>query len=70
MDDGMRTRLSAGARVTYDGQEWEIAELTPPSVLLAGPAGRLRRVSISHLLAAPGTRVGDRPGRSRPRTRG
>jgi transposase InsO family protein len=59
MDDGMRTRLSAGACVTYDGQEWDIAELTPPSVLLAGPAGRLRRVSISHLLAAPGTRVGD-----------
>ena len=54
MDDSMRPRLSAGARVTYDGQEWEIAELTPPSVLLAGPAGGLRRVSISHLLAVSG----------------
>jgi hypothetical protein len=24
MDDGMRTQLSSGAHVTYDGQEWEI----------------------------------------------
>lgn len=59
MDDGTRSQLSAGARVTYDGQAWDVAELTPPSVLLAGPAGGLRRVSISHLLAAPGTRIGD-----------
>jgi transposase InsO family protein len=65
MDDGMRTRLSAGARVAYDGQGWEVAELAPPSVLLAGPAGGLRRVSISHLLAAPGTRVGDACGAER-----
>jgi len=65
MDDGTRTQLSAGARVTYDGQAWDIAELTPPGVLLAGPAGRLRRVSISHLLAAPGTRVGDSSGTER-----
>ena len=66
MDDGMRPRLSAGARVTYDGQGWVVAELTPPSVLLAGPAGGLRRVSISHLLAAPGTRIGDSSGAERP----
>jgi transposase InsO family protein len=58
VDDGVRAQLSAAARVTYDGQSWDVAELTPPSVLLAGPAGGLRRVSISHLLAAPGTRVG------------
>jgi transposase InsO family protein len=61
----MRAQLSAGARVTYDGQSWDVAELAPPSVLLAGPAGRLRRVSISHLLAAPGTRVGDACGAER-----
>ena len=66
MDDGMRTRLSAGARVTYDGQAWEVAELAPPSVLLASSAGGLRRVSISHLLAAPGTRIGDTSGAERP----
>jgi hypothetical protein len=66
MDDGTRSQLSAGARVTYDGQGWEVAELTPPSVLLAGPAGGLRRVSISHLLAAPGTRIGDASGAERP----
>jgi hypothetical protein len=41
MDDSMRLQLSAGARVTYDGQAWEVAKLTPPSVLLAGPAGGL-----------------------------
>jgi len=29
--------------------------------LLAGPAGGLRRVSISHLLTAPGTRVSESP---------
>ena len=46
-------------RLTYDGQWWEVAELAPPSVLLASPAGELRRVSISHLLAVPGTRIGD-----------
>lgn len=68
MDDSMRPRLSAGARVTCDGQGWEVAELTPPSVLLPGPAGGLRRVSISHLLAAPAS--GALPGRSGPRTRG
>ena len=66
MDDSTRAQLSAGARVTYDGQGWEVAELTPPSVLLAGPAGGLRRVSISHLLAAPGTRIGDTSGAERP----
>src|ERR1019366_8875628 len=65
MDDGMRVQLSAGARVAYDGQVWDVAELAPPSVLLAGPAGGLRRVSISHLLAAPGTRVGDACGAER-----
>jgi len=66
VDDGKRSQLSAGARVTYDGQAWEVAELAPPSVLLAGPAGTLRRVSISHLLAAPGTRIGDSSGAERP----
>src|SRR5438552_17461736 len=59
VDKGMRAALSPGAGVIYDGQRWEVAELTPPSVLLAGPAGELRRVSISHLLAAPGTRVSE-----------
>ena len=34
-----RTQLSAGTCVTYDGQGWEVAELTPPSVLLRPPAG-------------------------------
>jgi transposase InsO family protein len=53
----MRAALSAGASVVYDGQAWEVAELSPPGVLLAGASGELRRVSISHLLAAPGTRV-------------
>jgi transposase InsO family protein len=66
MDDSMRLPLSAGARVTYDGQAWEVAELAPPSVLLASPAGRLRRVSIGHLLAAPGTRIGGTSGAERP----
>src|ERR1035438_10345236 len=66
MDDSTRSQLSAGARVTYDGQAWEVAELTPPSVLLASPAGGLRRVSISHLLAAPGTRIGGSSGAERP----
>lgn len=61
----MHTRLSAGARVTYDGQAWEVAELAPPGVLLAGAAGELRRVSISHLLAVPGTRIGDASGAER-----
>lgn len=65
MDDGGRAHLSAGTRVAYDGQVWDVAELAPPSVLLAGPAGVLRRVSISHLLAAPGTRVGDACGAER-----
>ena len=65
MGDGMRAQLSAGARVAYDGQVWEVAELSPPSALLAGPGGGLRRVSISHLLAAPGTRIGDASGAER-----
>jgi hypothetical protein len=57
VDEGTRAALSPGGGVVYDGQQWEVAGLTPPGVLLAGPAGELRRVSISHLLAAPGTRV-------------
>ena len=57
--------LGAGTRVLYDGQAWEVAELTPPSVLLAA-AGGLRRVSISHLLAAAGTRIGGTPAAARP----
>jgi len=60
MDDSTRAALSAGARVAYDGQRWEIAELSPPSVLLSGPAGELRRVSISHLVAS-GSAVITRP---------
>src|SRR5207302_9304198 len=59
VDEGMRAALSAGASVVYDGRAWEVAELTPPSVLLAGSAGELRRVNISHLLAAPVTRVSE-----------
>ncbi|HUY44207.1 MAG TPA: hypothetical protein VMV92_00555 [Streptosporangiaceae bacterium] len=58
MGDAARTPLGAGARVLYDGQWWEVAELAPPGVLLAA-AGELRRVSISHLLAAAGTRLGE-----------
>ncbi|MGH3248526.1 MAG: helix-turn-helix domain-containing protein, partial [Trebonia sp.] len=58
MDESVRAALSAGARVLYDGQWWEVAELAPPSVLLAA-AGALRRVSVSHLLAAEGTRLGE-----------
>ncbi len=49
MNEGRRAAVNAGASVVYDGQRWEVAELTPPSVLLAGAAGELRRVSISHL---------------------
>jgi hypothetical protein len=70
MDDRTRAALSAGARVAYDGQRWEIAELSPPSVLLAGPAGELRRVTISHL-AAVGSAVITRPAaEATARTRG
>jgi hypothetical protein len=61
VDDSTRAALSAGAHVAYDGQRWEIAELSPPSVLLSGPAGELRRVTISHL-AAVGSAVITRPG--------
>ena len=58
MDDPARFALHAGASVVYDGQAWDVAELAPPGVLLERP-GELRRVSIGHLLAAPGTRLGD-----------
>lgn len=58
MDESVRAALGAGTRVLYDGQWWEVAELAPPSVLLAA-AGTVRRVSISHLLAAEGTRLGE-----------
>jgi transposase InsO family protein len=63
VDEGMRASLSAGVSVVYDGQAWEVAELSPPGVLLAGASGELRRVSVSHLLAAPGTRVSGIRGR-------
>jgi transposase InsO family protein len=58
VDESVRAALSAGTTVLYDGQWWEVAELAPPSVLLAA-AGALRRVSVSHLLAAEGTRLGE-----------
>ena len=58
MNEAVQAALGAGTRVLYDGQWWEVAGLIPPSVLLA-TAAELRRVSISHLLAAPGTRIGE-----------
>ncbi len=58
MDDLARFPLHAGANVVYDGQTWDVAELAPPGLLLERP-GELRRVSISHLLSAPGMRLGD-----------
>ena len=58
MDDLARFPLHAGASVVYDGQTWDVAELAPPGLLLERP-GELRRVSISHLLSAPGMRLGD-----------
>jgi transposase InsO family protein len=58
VDESVRAALGAGTTVLYDGQLWEVAELAPPSVLLAA-AGTLRRVSVSHLLAAEGTRLGE-----------
>src|SRR5260221_3359270 len=39
MDDSTRSQLSAGARVTYDGQGWEVAELAPARLLVARASG-------------------------------
>jgi hypothetical protein len=58
VDESMRAAPGAGTTVLYDGLWWEVAELAPPSVLLAA-AGTLRRVSVSHLLAAEGIRLGE-----------
>jgi Helix-turn-helix domain/Bacterial regulatory helix-turn-helix protein, lysR family len=58
VDERAGLPLHAGSSVVYDGQAWDVAELAPPGVLLERP-GELRRVSIGHLLAAPGTRLGD-----------
>jgi transposase InsO family protein len=57
VDDNAHATLAAGTSLVYEGQRWEVAELTPPSVLLSGATGELRRVSIGHLLAAPGAQL-------------
>ncbi len=57
MPDGLRAELGIGTRLAYDGQMWQVADLTPPSLLLAAAAGDLRRVGVSHLLADPSTRL-------------
>ncbi len=46
--------LRVGGRVWYDGQGWEVAELTGTSARLVAD-GRLRTVSITSLAAAPQT---------------
>lgn len=57
MRDDLLAALRVGTRLAYDGQMWQVAELTPPSLLLAGAAGSLRRVGAGHLLADPSTRL-------------
>jgi hypothetical protein len=39
VDESVRAALGAGSSVFYDGQWWEVAELAPPSVLLAALPG-------------------------------
>lgn len=56
---GPRAALTAGTRLCYDGQLWEVAELAVPNVLLRDAAGGIRQVGIGHLLACPGTRLID-----------
>ena len=57
MDESVRAALGAGTTVVYDGQWWEVAELDAAQRPAVRRLRALRRVSVSHLLAAPGTRA-------------
>jgi hypothetical protein len=39
VSETLRSLLAVGARLVYDGQWWQVAELDGPHVLLASPAG-------------------------------
>jgi hypothetical protein len=57
---GGQVGLAVGTRLTYDGRVWEVAEVSPPHLLLADALGGLRQVGLGHLLAHPGTRAAGR----------
>jgi transposase InsO family protein len=55
--NGWRVALRVGLRIDYDGSIWEVADIQPPGVLLAGRGGAmLRQVSIGHLLSSASAR--------------
>lgn len=62
MSDDLRALLAVGTRLAHDGQWWQVSELDGPHILLASPAGNIRRVSAGHLLADPSTRLQEAPG--------
>lgn len=56
--NGWRVALHVGLRVEYDGSAWQIVDIQPPGVLLAGCGGAtIRQVSIGHLLSSPQARM-------------
>jgi transposase InsO family protein len=55
MNDVPASIITVGTRVCFDGQMWEVAEMTATGVVLRDLLGGLRQASISHLLADPAT---------------
>ncbi len=70
MDDSMLWRLSSYPCVTYDGQGRGRRAGRCPACCSPHVEPGLRRVSISHPAAAPGTRIGDSSGAEPARGRG
>ncbi len=57
--NGGQVSLAVGVRLAYDGQVWEVRELSVPGVLLASPTGAVRQVDVGFLLAHPSTRLAE-----------
>jgi transposase InsO family protein len=57
----MSSTITIGTRISFDGGLWEVAEMSATGMVLRDALGSLRQVSLSHLLACPGTRLLDAP---------
>jgi transposase InsO family protein len=57
MSSSLRGTIAVGTRLSYDGQTWEVAEVSGTGVVLRDALGGIRQAGLGHLLSHPGTRL-------------
>lgn len=57
MNGSLRGTVAVGTRLWYDGQAWEVAEISGAGVVLRDALGGIRQAGMGHLLCHPGTRL-------------